>query len=140
MLAAQGTDSFAASAALAPFLSEPAARRKTHCRIAAGSGRRTALGPIACGGTRDLTFTMPRTDGPICLFEAIADGRLLVSGTFSTIKGRSRNRFARLLPDGSLDESFAPFSSGWAEIGVNSVVIQHDARSEEHTSELQSQR
>lgn len=51
-----------------------------------------------------------------------ADGKILVSGWFTSLGGQTRNGIARLHPDGSLDESFNPDANGW----VNSVAIQPD--------------
>lgn len=41
-------------------------------------------------------------------FTVIDDGRILITGQFTTIDGVPRNRIARLLSDGSLDTTFDP--------------------------------
>jgi hypothetical protein len=45
-----------------------------------------------------------------------SDGRIMVAGSFTRINGVIRNRFARLLSDGSLDPEFDP------GIGANNTV------------------
>ena len=47
-------------------------------------------------------------DGRVSEFLEQPDGKVLVLGSFHTVHGRPRERLARLLPDGSLDELFAP--------------------------------
>jgi uncharacterized delta-60 repeat protein len=55
--------------------------------------------------------TFPAGGGPDSFVTALAldgEGRLLLSGQFTTVDGVVRPRLARLLPDGTLDESFTP--------------------------------
>ncbi|MHA3773686.1 hypothetical protein ACXR0O_19295 [Verrucomicrobiota bacterium sgz303538] len=59
----------------------------------------------------DSTFAGgARADGTISRIVAQSDGKLLVSGTFTTFNGTARNRLARLNADGSLDSTFDPGS------------------------------
>ena len=49
--------------------------------------------------------------GPDYLVRAVSlqpDGRLLIAGLFTNVNGLARPRFARLNPDGTIDESFSP--------------------------------
>ncbi len=48
------------------------------------------------------------TDNVVTTMVKQPDGKILISGLFTTCHGVSRNRIARLNPDGSLDESFNP--------------------------------
>ncbi|RMH34509.1 MAG: hypothetical protein D6687_03815, partial [Acidobacteria bacterium] len=40
------------------------------------------------------------------------DGQILIGGSFTSVGGQTRNRIARLNPDGSLDTSFNPNANG----------------------------
>ncbi|WP_158269789.1 delta-60 repeat domain-containing protein [Desulfonatronum sp. SC1] len=50
----------------------------------------------------------PNANWQIHSFAVQPDGKILVGGNFSEIAGHSRNKIARLNPDGSLDTTFAP--------------------------------
>lgn len=82
----------------------------------AGVTRNRVARLLADGGL-DTSFD-PGT-GPNSSVEALAiqaDGKILIGGNFTSVAGVTRNRVARLLPDGGLDSSFAPPS------GCNSTV------------------
>jgi uncharacterized delta-60 repeat protein len=75
-------------------------------------------------GAFDPSFFAPAVDGTVNYIAVQKDGRILLSGNFQRVNGRSRPTFARLLSDGSLDESFAPqfaFRTG-------SLVVQPDGK------------
>ena len=58
-------------------------------------------------GSLDSTFTLGTGANSFVLTTALqADGKIIVGGDFTTYNGTSRNRVARLNPDGSLDASF----------------------------------
>ena len=64
----------------------------------------------------DSSFTpnLQTADGTPAQVNALAvqaDGRLLVGGNFTTVNGQTRPGLARLMPDGTLDPSFAPPAS-----------------------------
>src|SRR5207244_3808559 len=62
-------------------------------------------------GTRDSTFAPAATElGGSYVNQIVLqrEGKLLVSGGFSMIDGASRNGFARLNEDGTLDATFDP--------------------------------
>lgn len=68
-------------------------------------------------GTLDFSFD-PGV-GPDSFVYAMAlqpDGKILIAGDFSSVNGVTRNRIARLHPDGSLDMSFDPGA------GANKIV------------------
>lgn len=54
------------------------------------------------------------------------DGRVVVTGDFTRFNGVTRNRIARLMPDGSLDESFDP-GAGLSHIGRD-LLLQPDGK------------
>jgi uncharacterized delta-60 repeat protein len=54
------------------------------------------------------------------------DGRILIGGWVTSINGESRNFIARLLSDGSLDESFDPGLG--PDRGVQSIALQNDGK------------
>src|ERR1035438_9670505 len=56
-----------------------------------------------------------------------ANGQLLAGGSFTVANGTSRNRMARLNPDGSLDGTFLN-GLGGADGSVNAVACQTDQR------------
>lgn len=68
---------------------------------------RTGLVKIAANGRVDKTF-LPFTNNSAFVYgiTRMADGRLLVTGTFSIAQGQARPYVARLMPDGSLDPTF----------------------------------
>ncbi|MCX6878653.1 MAG: choice-of-anchor D domain-containing protein [Verrucomicrobia bacterium] len=53
-----------------------------------------------------------------------ADGKILMSGGFTTVGGAGRNRIARLNPDGSLDAGFNPDANSY----VDSLALQADGK------------
>jgi uncharacterized delta-60 repeat protein len=68
---------------------------------------RTNLGRLTSDGAIDLTFAPAGgANGPINAILRQADGRFVVGGEFTEIGGYSRNRLARLNPDGTVDPSF----------------------------------
>ena len=52
------------------------------------------------------------------------DGKILIGGYFTTIGGVTRNRIARLNPDGSLDTAFDPNANN----NVYSIAVQPDGK------------
>jgi uncharacterized delta-60 repeat protein len=54
------------------------------------------------------------------------DGKILIGGNFTIVKGTNRNGIARLNADGSLDSSFNPGSG--ANALVDSIVVQPDGK------------
>lgn len=55
----------------------------------------------------------------------LADGRILVSGSFSAINGISRRSLARLNPDGSVDQTFSPARVGSFRLLASGQLIVH---------------
>jgi uncharacterized delta-60 repeat protein len=52
------------------------------------------------------------------------DGKILIAGGLGTVDGEPRQYFARLNPDGSLDEDFAPNLPG----GIPAIVLEPDGK------------
>lgn len=72
----------------------PLSLRSTLVRLRADGRRDPSFAPLACDG---LPRLLP-----------LADGRILISGTFSTLGSWLRNGLARLAADGTVDPGFAP--------------------------------
>ncbi len=52
------------------------------------------------------------------------DGKILIGGDFTMVRGVARNRIARLNPDGSLDTAFDPNANGI----IYAIVLQPDGK------------
>ncbi len=92
----------------------------------------TPVGRIArlhADGTLDTAFNAGGAglDQPGAALALLPGGRIVVSGTFTAVNGVARNApVARLLPDGSVDATFAtPAISGGA---VETMLVQPDGR------------
>jgi uncharacterized delta-60 repeat protein len=66
----------------------------------------------------------PNVDGTVYSLLTQPDGRIIVGGQFSSVRGSPRNNLARLNADGSLDESYNPNPNG----PVRAIVLQPDGR------------
>ncbi len=87
-------------------------------------------------GTLDMDFNPKIVDGygfnitsqgyPVSKVAIQNDGKILVCGRFTTYRGVSRNRIARLNTDGTLDPSFNPGEG--ANNSVQAIAIQNDGK------------
>ena len=78
--------------------------------------------PIAAG-TLDLSLPpITISGGSISLTIPLENGGILIGGSFTTVNGVTRNRIARLSPDGSLDLTFNPSFDG----AVNTIHVFSD--------------
>ena len=68
-------------------------------------------------GALDPTFNQPNVSNFVNAIAVDSSDRIILGGSFTGIGGTSRNRIARLLPDGSLDTSFD------AGAGANNTVF-----------------
>lgn len=78
-------------------------------------------------GSIDPSFTTAMGAGANDQVSAIAvqsNGKIIISGYFTTVDGASRNRIARLNPNGSLDLNFVPGSGGGSII--RAIAVQSD--------------
>src|SRR4029079_12495433 len=74
-------------------------------------------------GSPDNTFFSPAlAGGPVNSIALQKDGRILIGGEFTQVDGKQRNGFARLLGDGSLDDSFLP----GIDFGMICMAVQPD--------------
>ena len=68
-------------------------------------------------------------NGSVTALQLLPDGRIVANGTFTTLNGVTRNRLARLLPDGALDTTFDPvagFTGGISTPGT--LALQSDGK------------
>ena len=95
-----------------------------------GSGiyTRHFIGRLYPDGTLDKNFD-PGANTSVRAVAAQADGKILLGGDFTTLGGGgtgivTRNRIARVNPDGTLDTSFDPGANG----EVNALAVQADGK------------
>ena len=88
---------------------------------------RNRIARLNSDGSVDLGFD-PGTgaDSQLSFLALQPDGKVLVCGYFTTINGVSRNRIARMNPDGSLDASFDPGTG--ANAAVHSLALQPNGK------------
>ncbi len=77
-------------------------------------------------GSIDPTFTVGSTDGTVFAMERLADGKILIAGSFSTYAGATRLKIARLNADGTVDAGFDP--PGAAGGVINAMALQPDGK------------
>src|SRR5688572_15636425 len=87
-------------------------------------------GAGAVRGQSALDGFDPNANGAIRVVVVQPDGKILIGGDFTTLSPRggaavTRNRIARLNPDGTLDTAFNPNASGGP---VFAVAVQADGR------------
>ena len=63
-------------------------------------------------------------DKPVEALYIQPDGKILVGGKFTTLRGQKRVGIGRLNPDGTLDTEFNPDIDGW----VSSISLQRDEK------------
>lgn len=91
-------------------------------------------GALAQSGTIDATFNPTDIgfgfgNGPNAnvISSCIqSDGKIIIGGSFTRYNGISRNRIARINPDGNIDESFNPGTG--ANGGVESISVHNDGK------------
>lgn len=92
-----------------------------------GGTPRNHIARLNADGTLDNTFNPSSgADNFVTDIEVQADGKVLISGNFSTVNGTARARIARLNADGSLDNSFTPGSG--ANATVQHMAVQADGK------------
>lgn len=82
-------------------------------QTASTSAERLSLARFHPDGSLDTGFWSPvgssaNSEGSVHTLTLDTFGRLYVGGDFSYVKGQARKNLARLLPDGSVDPTFAP--------------------------------
>ena len=88
---------------------------------------RSGIARLNGNGTLDTTFN-PGTGANSDVYSVAlqSDRKVLIAGAFTSYNGTSRNRIARLNPDGTVDTSFVPGSG--ADGTVVSMAIQRDGK------------
>ncbi len=88
---------------------------------------RNRVARVNSDGTRDDSF-VPGTgaNGNVWAIALQPDGKILISGEFTSYNGTSRNRIARLNSDGSLDTGFNPGTG--ASANVRAMALQGDGK------------
>jgi len=80
------------------------------------------------GGDIDVGFRkLPGFDSYTTNVVALSDGKVIVTGAFTSVYGAARGRIARLNADGSNDETFMHGLTG-ADSGISDVLVQPDGR------------
>src|SRR5437867_3316898 len=87
----------------------------------------------AAPGDVDLSFDPGSgVNGPVSAVAVQPDGKVIIGGNFTTVKGLQRFKVARLNADGSGDSSFDPGTSldelSNVDWYVSSVVLQPDGK------------
>jgi uncharacterized delta-60 repeat protein len=100
-----------------------------HFDIANGDNKRRYLVRLHPDGTTDTTFNMGVDGMVICLVQLV-DGSTLIAGNFRILNwGRNygeRRGFAKLMPDGSLDELYDPLRSFSPSSNIRAANVQSD--------------
>src|SRR5437660_30704 len=87
-------------------------------------GLALAGGAAAVRGQSALDGFDPNANGTVGPIAVQADGKILIGGYFTTVLGVTRNRIARLNPDGTLDTVFNPNANDQ----VISIAVQADGK------------
>ena len=81
-------------------------------------------GAAAVRGQSALDGFDPNANGTIRVVVVQPNGKILLGGDFTMVQGVTRNRIARLNPDGTLDTAFNPN----ANAPVYSIALQPDGK------------
>ncbi|MBZ4035946.1 T9SS type A sorting domain-containing protein [Flavobacterium sp. 17A] len=88
---------------------------------------RNGIARLNSDGTVDTTFNIGTgVNNSIYSIAVQTDGKILISGLFTSFNGTTRNRFARLNADGTLDTSFDPEAG--PDSVIYSIVTQTDGK------------
>ncbi len=90
---------------------------------------RNRIARLNTNGTVDNSFLASGTgaNGPVWTLAVQSDGKILIGGDFTSFNGTSRNRFARLNSDGTLDTAFLSTGTG-ANDQVFALALQSDGK------------
>ena len=94
---------------------------------------RSNLARFGADGSIEHAFD-PKANGPVRAVLVQPDGKIVIGGDFTTIQPSgsetpvTRNRIARLNPDGTLDAAFNPNFGGQLQPQVHALVQQADGR------------
>ncbi len=90
---------------------------------------RLRLVRLHANGSLDTTFNIGM--GASNTIESVAlqpDGKVLITGNFTTYNGNNVGRMARLLSDGSLDASFSGLGTGFTNNNQYALLVQADGK------------
>lgn len=95
-------------------------------------GASTGAARFFADGQRDDSFSLT-SNGRIRAVHALPDGRLLLGGSFTNLRGQPAEHLARLRADGGLDTGFRaalelPNGTPSQQIGVNALAVRRDGR------------
>jgi uncharacterized delta-60 repeat protein/uncharacterized repeat protein (TIGR01451 family) len=82
-------------------------------------------------GSLDTSFNIgatPGTNGAVLAIVVQPDGKILIGGTFTTVRGVIQNRIARLNADGSLDTTFNTGANVGTDDLVTAIALQPDGK------------
>jgi len=90
---------------------------------------RNSIARLNTDGSLDNSFLASGTgaNGPVSTLAVQSDGKVLIGGDFTSFNGMSRNRFARLNSDGTLDTAFLSTGTG-ANDQVLALALQSDGK------------
>jgi uncharacterized delta-60 repeat protein len=93
-----------------------------------GSVGRNCIARLNRDGTVDVAFN-PNANGRVRAIAVQPDGNILIGGEFTTLSPNfgsavTRNRIARLKPDGTIDPTFDPSANG----SVQAIALQPDGK------------
>jgi uncharacterized delta-60 repeat protein len=96
-------------------------------KIVISDGTTTPSDYVFAPGALDASF-VPGAGANNQIYAAVLqpDGKILIGGEFTSYNGVSRNRIARVNPDGSLDSTFDPGAGVDEQVGA--VALQPDGR------------
>ncbi|HWP56000.1 MAG TPA: hypothetical protein VN476_17850, partial [Pyrinomonadaceae bacterium] len=90
---------------------------------------RNSVARLNADGSLDNSFLASGAgaNGPVFTLAVQSDGKILIGGDFTSFNGTSRNRFARLNSDGTLDTTFLSTGTG-ANDQVLALALQSDGK------------
>lgn len=89
---------------------------------------RNRIAKLNVDGTLDSSFNSSLLiNGGIDSFDVQSDGKIIIGGNFTSIGGLTRNRIARLNPDGSFENSFT-IGSGFNGTWISGIALQNDGK------------
>ncbi|HEX3232150.1 MAG TPA: hypothetical protein VHQ95_24450, partial [Pyrinomonadaceae bacterium] len=90
---------------------------------------RNSIARLNADGSLDNSFLASGAgaNGPVFTLAVQSDGKILIGGDFTSFNGTSRNRFARLNSDGTLDTTFLSTGTG-ANDQVLALALQSDGK------------
>jgi uncharacterized delta-60 repeat protein len=92
------------------------------------SGQSSLLTRFNVDGTIDQSFSCYVGGGEVHAIAVQPDSKIIIGGRFRYAGSQPRPYLARLNGDGTLDSTFAQFTSSFSETTVNIIAVQADGR------------